>query len=150
METYELPYSKMRLLSAGLGRLHRRDSLFHLPGEVRGDAEQPLNHHQLAAVDASRVPWARSAFRTGISPADKEYSWRHRSSEECFLRLDALVFDGMAIGQHALVQNAGDEDTVAVPAVTQDVRTVFMASQTRTNVITGTTQLRIGCQLLAA
>jgi hypothetical protein len=56
----------------------------------------------------------------------------------------------MPIGQHALVQNAGDEDNVAVLAVKQDVRTMLVASQTGTNVITGTTQLRIGSQLLAA
>ena len=37
-------------LSGHRSRPHRRDTLFHLPREVRRDAEHPLDHHQLPPV----------------------------------------------------------------------------------------------------
>ena len=111
-----------------------------MSGEVRGDAEQALNYHQMAAVTHFVFLGCDQHFEARF------HAWLETSG----LGLEVLVFDGMAIGQHALVQNAGDEDTVAVAAIKQDVRTVLVASQAGTNVITGTTQLRIGSQLLAA
>jgi len=53
-----------------------------------------------------------------------------------------LVVDGMFLGQHALMQDAGNYNTAALPPIEQDVPAVLMTAQARANVVTRSAERR--------
>ena len=61
---------------------------------------------------------------------------RNHSEEGDGLRFVVLIVDGVPIGQHALMQDARNENAATLLAVEHDVLAMFMAVQAGTNVIT--------------
>jgi len=61
-----------------------------------------------------------------------------------------LIVDGVSTGQHALMQNARNQNTPAPLAVEYDVPAMLMTAQTGANLITRSAQRRILDKHLAA
>jgi hypothetical protein len=60
-----------------------------------------------------------------------------------------LVVNGVSIGQHALMQDARNQNASALLAVENDVHAMFMTAQAGANVVTESAQRRIASQRLA-
>ena len=61
---------------------------------------------------------------------------RNDSEESDGLRLVVLIVDGVSIGQHALMQDARNENATTLLAVEHDVLSMLMAVQAGANVTT--------------
>jgi len=60
-----------------------------------------------------------------------------------------FIVDGVSIGQHALMQDARNQDTTTLLAVEHHVLAMLQALQARTNVVTEPAQRRIVSKHLA-
>jgi hypothetical protein len=65
------------------------------------------------------------------------------------LRLVLWFVDGMSIGQHALMQDARNQNTPTLPPIEQDVPAMLMAAQARANLIAESAQRGIAGKRLA-
>jgi hypothetical protein len=66
------------------------------------------------------------------------------------LRLVVFAIDDVPFGQHALMQDAGNQNASGVLAVKHDVPTALHTTQAGANIIASPTQFRIVSQHLAA
>jgi hypothetical protein len=66
-----------------------------------------------------------------------------------FLRPDVSVVDDVSFGQHALMQDAGNQNASGVLAIEHNVPTDLHTTQAGANIIAGPTQRRIVSQHLA-
>lgn len=59
------------------------------------------------------------------------------------MRDSGWIVDGVQVGHHALVEDAGDQNAAGLPAVKDDVAANFHTPEAGANFIAGTTEVRI-------
>jgi len=80
--------------------------------------------HGRSCDKARSSPFRRSvACTTGMSVAPRE------SQPQPLVRVVVLIGDGVSLGQHALMQDAGDDNAAALLAVEHDMPAILVTAQ---------------------
>src|ERR1035437_6448375 len=88
-------------------------------------------------------------LRSGANFAGYHKRARQAGSDAGVLCLGVLIVDGVSIGQHALMQDARNQDAAALLAVEHDVHAMLMTAQAKPNVIAEPAERWIEGQRLA-